>query len=242
MVREAGSAPSGSVRWNPDRAARRMPPASTFKIPNAAIALETGVADGPDFALPWDPVRDPRRTDWPAAWAGPQTLRSAFRESCVWYFQELARRIGRERMSSWISKLAYGSARVTGPTDRFWLDGSLVISADEQVDFLERMLSGRLGFSARTTAAVREIAALEKVGDADLSGKTGTMPARGGTQLTWIVGWVETGGKTFVYALNADAPKATSWSRAERVARVKELLAATGVLLPAAANRSEVNR
>lgn len=39
------------VRHDPLRAATRFPPASTFKIPNSLIALETGVADGPDFAL-----------------------------------------------------------------------------------------------------------------------------------------------------------------------------------------------
>jgi beta-lactamase class D len=212
-------------------------PASTFKIPNSAIALETGVADGPGFTLEWDPVRDPRRGDWPDAWAGPQTLRSAFSESCVWYFQELARRIGRDRMSSWVAKFGYGngSSGLAGPIDRFWLDGSLVISADEQVAFLERMLSGRLGLSARTTGIVRELAFLEKVGEAVLSGKTGTMPTGGGRQLGWIVGWVETGGKTFVYAMNAEAPRESSWSRAERVSRTREMLAAAGILPPAAA-------
>lgn len=227
-----------------------MTPASTFKIPNAAIALETGVADGPGFALPWDPARDPRRPGWPAAWAGPQTLRSAFRESCVWYFQELARRIGVARMSGWLRQFGYGSAGegtgagagLPGPIDRFWLDGSLTISADEQAAFLERLLAGRLGLSGRTAAAVRELALLERTEGAALFGKTGTAAPVNGVELGWLVGWVESGGRSWVYALNVEAPVAKAWSRSERVEKARQLLAAAGVPVPAAAKSTSAPR
>lgn len=49
------------VRYNARRAKRRFVPASTFKIPNALIALETGVAPDADFVIPWDPSSSPRR-------------------------------------------------------------------------------------------------------------------------------------------------------------------------------------
>ena len=70
----------------------RYLPASTFKIPNALIALESGVADGPDFPLPWDGV-----TREFEGWNRDHTLASAFSASALWYFQELARRVDPER-------------------------------------------------------------------------------------------------------------------------------------------------
>lgn len=70
-----------AVRYHPGRATRRFPPASTFKIAHTVGALETGVADGPDFALPWDSTRVPRTEFFPDSWARDQTLRSAFQHS-----------------------------------------------------------------------------------------------------------------------------------------------------------------
>ncbi len=74
--------------YNPARAETRFIPASTFKIPNTLIALETGIVDGPDFTLPWDSIANPRGQYWPESWARDQTLRSAFQNSVVWYYQE----------------------------------------------------------------------------------------------------------------------------------------------------------
>jgi beta-lactamase class D len=74
-------------------AAVPVSPWSTFKILNALIALETGVATGPDFAIPWD--RQPRERP---EWNQEQTLRTAVERSAFWYFQELARRIGPRQM------------------------------------------------------------------------------------------------------------------------------------------------
>ncbi len=42
------------IRYNPERARTRFLPASTYKIPNTLIALETGVASGPEFPLVWE--------------------------------------------------------------------------------------------------------------------------------------------------------------------------------------------
>ncbi len=67
-----------SLYYNPERAQQRFIPASTFKIPNSLIALETGVASGADFALPWDSTAVPPKTWWPKSWRQDQTLRSAF--------------------------------------------------------------------------------------------------------------------------------------------------------------------
>lgn len=47
------------VRHNEARCRRRFTPASTFKIPNSLIGLETGVVRDADFLISWDRQRYP---------------------------------------------------------------------------------------------------------------------------------------------------------------------------------------
>src|SRR5690242_3193243 len=76
---------------NAARATERFSPCSTFKIPNSLIALESGVVPDADFTLQYDPKRDGPQTE---AWARDHDLRSAIRNSVVWYYREIARRTG----------------------------------------------------------------------------------------------------------------------------------------------------
>ena len=193
------------VRHDPARAATRFSPCSTFKIPNSLIAVETGVATGSDFVIPWDPRRDPPEPWWDEMkldWKRDHTLASAFRNSVVWYYRELARRIGEERMARLLAEFRYGNGDTSGGIDRFWLSGGLAISADEQVDFLRRLHGEALGVSPRATAVVKEILVLERDPGFVLSGKTGLGSRPGDETLGWFVGWVETGDDVFFFALN----------------------------------------
>jgi beta-lactamase class D len=130
-----------AITSDPKLAERRFIPASTFKIPNSLIALETGVADSPGFALAWDGVE--RGYDWDR----DHDLRSAFRVSAVWFYQELARRIGEQRMREWLVAADYGNADIAGGVDMFWLNGALRISPREQVEFLRRLHEGDSPFA-----------------------------------------------------------------------------------------------
>jgi beta-lactamase class D len=220
-----------TFRYNPDRAARGFSPASTFKIPNTLIALETGVASGPDFALVWDPKAVPRQPWWPASWARDQTLRTALPESVVWYYQELARRIGPERMRDYLRRFDYGNGDMSGGIDHFWLEGGLRISADEQVDFLRRLHEGKLGVSARSMQILKELLVLEKGAGYRLSGKTGSGRTEG-IGMAWLVGWVERPGwAVSYYAWNVKGEELwTTWPKARRVEAVRGMLRELGVV------------
>ena len=50
------------LRHNPARCKQRLPPHSTFKIPNSLIGLETGVIADADFVIPWDRQKYPPET------------------------------------------------------------------------------------------------------------------------------------------------------------------------------------
>ncbi len=194
------------IRYNPGRAATRFLPASTYKIANTLVALETGVADGAEFGLAWDSAAAPRQSWWPASWARDHTLRSAFAGSVVWYYQELARRIGAERMQGYLDRFEYGNRDLSGEIDAFWLTGGLAISPDEQVDFLRRFYEGELGVSERSTALVKELLVLEESPTYRLSGKTGRagLGVAGAPQIGWLVGYVERGEEVHYFATNIE--------------------------------------
>ncbi|HEY8606162.1 MAG TPA: class D beta-lactamase [Noviherbaspirillum sp.] len=217
------------LRYNPERARQRFLPASTFKIPNTLIALETGVADGPGHAMAWDPEKAPRKSWWPAAWAGDHELQSALKHSVVWYYQELARRIGPARMQAWLDRFDYGNRDISGGIDRFWLDGGLRISPDEEAAFLRRFYFGELGLSARTTALAKDMLVLEQTPDYRLSGKTGWVALGDDQPQTgWLVGYVEQKGKVHFFATNIDIVR--NADAAQRVPMTKAILRDLGLL------------
>jgi len=194
------------VRYDPARCARRFSPCSTFKIPNTLIGLETGAITGEDFRLAWDPQRDPRQPGWPDSWAADQDLASAMRQSVVWFYREIARRIGGGAYPGYLARFDYGNRDISGGVDQFWLANSLTISADEQIRFLERFYRGQLGASPAATDIVKRIIVLEEGDGYRLSGKTGAGRRPDGSFVGWLVGYVERGTDVYFYALNFDSP------------------------------------
>jgi beta-lactamase class D len=185
------------VRHNPELARTRLSPCSTFKIPNSLIGLETGVIPDASFVIPWDGKK--RQVE---AWNRDHDLRSAIRNSVVPYYQELARRVGPQRMQHWVSGLRYGNEDISGGSDRFWLGSSLRISPEEQVDFLARFQAGELPVSARSIAIVKEILVLDApAGGIVYRGKTGSCGGVTAAQSHgWWVGSVEKGERWYVFA------------------------------------------
>lgn len=219
------------VRHNTWRARQRFIPASTFKIPNSLIALETGVAKGQDHLIPWD-NKKPAEGFWSPEWSRDHTLRSAMQYSVVWYYQALAREIGAERMQLYLNQFDYGNHSIGGGLDRFWLRGNLRISPDEQVNFLVRMYRGELGVSEVTTKTVKDILLLEENSTYKLSGKTGTANTSPGRELAWLVGYVERDGEVWFYALNMEGEQVWDlWGKSTaRVDLVRDMLRKLDVL------------
>ena len=185
------------VRHGGAQCVKPLSPCSTFKIPNSLIALETGVASGPDFLLKWDGVKRDR-----PEWNQDHTLRTAIAVSAVWYYQELARRIGMERMQHYVNAFDYGNRDLSSGIDRFWLGNSLKISAEQQIRFLERLQVGKLPVSGQAQRVVRDITMQEWTGGADYHGKTGSCSSADGTQHGWWVGFVTHGEQRHVFAAN----------------------------------------
>lgn len=181
--------------------ARKAAPCSTFKIWNSAIGLETGLITDPDAPFwKWDGEKR-----WLADWNRDQTLRSAITVSCVPAYQELARKIGRERMQEWLDKLGYGDRDMSSGIDVFWLPEpgrkTVLISPDEQAALIARLVGGKLPFSPQTVSTLRSILKQKETKRGVFYGKTGSSSAEESEdQFGWFIGWVESGGHTYAFA------------------------------------------
>ena len=182
------------------RAETRYVPASTFKIANSLIALETGVVKDENEVIPYGGRPQPLKI-----WENDMSMREAITVSNVPIYQELARRIGLKRYHDWLDRLDYGNRQTGTALETFWLDGPLEISAIEQAHFVARLALSQLPLSGRSQSIVRDILKLESKGSLTLYGKTGWRSSST-PQLGWWTGWVSNGGKITTFSLNFDIP------------------------------------
>lgn len=209
---------SDGVEWTGGggRVDQRFLPASTFKIVNSLIILETGVVADPDQdPLAWDGVE---RASY---WDRDMTLRDAFRRSAVWAYQHWARDVGHARMGEAVLRLGYGNADIGGPesVDLFWLQGPLEISAREQVGFLQRLHARALPMDTAIQDTVIDVMRHRSGEGWTLYAKTG-WAIRGEPNHGWYVGWLETEAETWLFAVNVDLDYETGdGALRERLAR-----------------------
>lgn len=181
---------------NDPRSKQAFAAASTFKVLNTLIALEEGVISGEDAIFQWD------GTPYEIAnWNNDQTLESAFKASCVWCYQQLARRVGAMKYPSYIRQSNYGQLRQPFNETEFWLDGSLTISAEQQVAFLRQIVKRKLPFKASSYDTLKKIMLTDATEGYRLYAKTG-WATRDASPVGWYVGFVETPGDIWIFALN----------------------------------------
>lgn len=221
----------GETRRNPSTTcAVRVSPQSTFKIPHALAALDAGVVSA-DEILRYDghPV------DF-ESWRADHSLATAMRFSVLWYFQDIAKRLGAVRERAYLDRLSYGNRDSSSGLTTFWLGGSLAISPDEQVRFLQDLFASRLRIDQRAMQTVRGVL-LQRRGvvsnalgdhpfaapwpdDLALSAKTGSGPTGDGGVVRWLVGHVRRGTRSWAFASNvvggSDTPALAAVDQAEK--------------------------
>ena len=174
------------IFYNKEQSKQTFTPASTFKICNSLIGLETGVIKDENFVIPWDSVVRQNSN-----WNTNHDLKTAFKNSTVWYYQELARRIGGQQMKYWLEKVNYGNAKTKGGLDKFWLTGGLRISPEQQIDFLKRLHDNQLPFSQRSVDIVKNIMIATDTLDYVVRAKTG-WGGQDNKDVGWYIGYIET--------------------------------------------------
>ncbi|MDP1800222.1 MAG: class D beta-lactamase [Bacteroidota bacterium] len=169
-------------------------PASTFKICNSLIGLETGIIKDENFVIPWDSVvrQNPK-------WNTDHDLKTAFKNSTVWYYRELARRVGEKKMKYWLDKSKFGNMDMSGGVDLFWLRGGLRITPEQQIDFLKRLHDNKLVFSKRSTEIVKRIMIVKDTLGYVLRAKTGWSDGDK-KSIGWYIGYLETNDNVYYFS------------------------------------------
>ncbi|MET0635967.1 MAG: penicillin-binding transpeptidase domain-containing protein [Chitinophagaceae bacterium] len=177
-------------------------PASTFKIVNSLIGLQTGRISSDSMIIKWDSIT--RRVE---AWNHDLNMIQAFRVSSVPYYQEVARRIGRDTMQSWLDTLEYGTRKITSPIDTFWLDNSLRITPDEQLGLVKRLYFDQLPFYKTYQDEVKRAMVIEENTNYQLAYKTGWSgyDAKTGKHIGWVLGWVRENNHPYFFVLNIES-------------------------------------
>ncbi|BAV09215.1 penicillin-binding transpeptidase domain-containing protein [Filimonas lacunae] len=211
-------------------------PGSTFKILNSLIGLEKGTISNKKMALPWDKVvRKYPNGDTATGWNKDLTMEEAFKASAVPYFQEIARRIGRDTMQRWLDSLGYGSrykksAITAANLDTFWLDNSVKVTADEQLGLVKKLYFGQLPFHKKTTQeVVKDLLIQENNANYTLAYKTGWAFNESGKAIGWLVGWVEENRHPYFFAMNVEGPANTNMTQV-REYLLKSILKQMGFL------------
>ncbi len=185
-------------------------PASTFKIVNSLIGIHTGRIVNEKMVIPWDgQVRIFPGGDTAKDWNKDLTMEEAFKASALPYYQEVARRIGKDTMQQWLDSLSYGTKKITTAIDSFWIDNSLKIKPDEQLGLVKRLYFNQLPFSKSTHDIVKKVMVQESNANYILAYKTGLTFKENGQQLGWMVGWIEENKHPHFFVLNIEGdPKA----------------------------------
>ena len=227
VVAEGRGAPQ---RWAGFRADcdTQLPPASTYKIPHALIGLETGVITTSTVEK-WDGVKHPDQPKWNL----DHTVLSSMKPSVLWFFQRMAPRIGAARAREWLQRFQYGNADTSGPIERYWVNGTLRVSPNEQLAFLRKFYDGDLPVSkahvdavigammqapgtVENARGVHKLDAQWKDGIA-LNSKTGASTTAK-ESVSWLVGQLTVGDRRIVFASAVWNPKGVETLDATRLA------------------------
>ncbi len=207
---------------NGERAGQRLLPASTFKILNTLIALQERVVADEKEIIAWD-----GQDKGLEAWNKDQSIETAFPGSCIWFYQELAKRVGPERYLQHLKKTGYGNGQAGPEVTSFWLDGDLRISALEQVAFLKRLYLNELPYPGEYQDLVKRMMVVEKTDEYTIRAKTG-WATRVKPQIGWYIGYVEKQDQTWFFAVNMDITESGQGRFRQEAAR--EALKRAGIL------------
>ena len=223
---------AGEVVRNPSTSCSvRVAPQSTFKIPHALAALDAHVLADASATIKYDG----HAVDFDA-WGRDHSLATAMRYSVVWFFQEIAKRLGVDRERKYLEAFDYGNHDSSSGLTTFWLGGSLAISPEEQLRFLQKLYANQLRVSARAADTVRRILIQPKgvvvnatgehpfaqpwPADAEVSAKTGAGPTAARGTVRWLVGHIRRGTREWLFVSNVvsdgDVPAMAAVEQAER--------------------------
>lgn len=207
----------------------RVPPACTFNIALSLMGYDAGILE--DEKTPVWPFQEGYDDDF-ESWKASQIPLSWMTYSCVWYSRLLASQLGLGKIQDYLASFEYGNQDMSGGVTKAWLSSSLKISPKEQVDFIRKVIHGKLPVSTFAVQMTKVLLFKEELPEGwKLYGKTGKGSIRDqdgqSLEVVWFVGWVEKDHVFFPFAYNIRDIKIPPGLS---IPRVKQLLVESKVL------------
>lgn len=175
-------------------------PASTFKIVNLLIALETKAIPDIDTVIKWPGGADTVKYGYRPEIYKDMSVKEAFELSAGWVFIELAKKIGKNAYRKYLTLCNYGNVNLSIPEDDFWNFGPFAISPVNQAQFINRLCDGKLPFSKKNMEIVKKVMITEKTDEFTIHSKTG-WTRDNGINTGWWAGFVENKIGVYVFAI-----------------------------------------
>lgn len=174
-------------------------PASTFKVINILIALETGTIKDENEIIKWPGSTDTTRYGYRPEIYHDITVKEAFQVSAGWAFIEMAKKIDRKKYQFYLDACGYGNHHLTEKGADFWNFGVFAISPKNQVDFLVKVYEEKLPFSKRNMSILKNVMVTETTADYTIRSKTGWTKTNH-QDLGWWVGYVQRKDNVYFFA------------------------------------------
>ena len=223
------------VRSNPHRCAQRTSPCSTFKVPLALMAFDSGILEDEASAMKWDGTKTSRDE-----WNRDQTAAAWMKNSVVWFSQRLTPQLGMKRVKDYLSRFDFGNKDMSGGLTTAWLESSLQVSPDEELRFWQRFWREELPVSKHAFDMTKKLTLVGTSASGwTLHGKTGSGAVGGGGPnqasvlwLGWFVGHVARSDREYVFVTSySDRVESTDRRPPGWIARdiAKEILVEMGL-------------
>lgn len=174
-------------------------PASTFKIVNSLIALETKAISDENETFKWDHADKKFFGKSMPLWNKDTNLKYAYKNSTIWFYVELAKKIGKKKYIKYLSQINYGNNSISPVLTDFWNYGNFGISPKNQIEFLIKLYENNLPFNIKNMEKVKEIMISDKSDLGTFRGKTG-WTRKNGEDIGWYVGYLETNRNVYFFA------------------------------------------
>ncbi|WFB65029.1 penicillin-binding transpeptidase domain-containing protein [Sphingobacterium sp. WM] len=174
-------------------------PASTFKIINLLIALETNTIKDENEIVKWVGSTDTVKYGYRPEIYHDMSVKEAFELSAGWVFVELAKKMGKDTYKKYLTESKYGNNNLTQTEADFWNFGDFAISPKNQVEFLKSLYEEKLPFSKRNIDIVKNVMITEQNEDYITRGKTG-WTRENNINTGWWTGYIETKNGTYIFA------------------------------------------
>ncbi len=180
-------------------------PASTFKILNSLIALDTKAVADENEILKWDGKDRKLSGVSMSAWNKDTDLKTAYKNSTIWFYVELAKKIGRRKYKKVFKKTQYGNQNFKEKGTDFWNYGNFGVSPKNQVEFLIKLYQSRLPFSQESIDVVKDIMISEKNDMGTFRDKTG-WTQKDNIDIGWWIGYLTTADNVYFFATRITRP------------------------------------